>query len=317
MQAQHSIDSFLSHLKVERALSKNSILAYGRDLSKFLCHLEELAETQQPDIQSVSSDHIRSYLRSLATSGSAASTIGRNLSTLRTFFRYLVGEDQLRADPTMHIVGPKRGRHLPATASSHELLRLLEQPDTTSTRGLRDRAMLSLTYAAGLRVSELLALNEGDLDLRKGTVVPIGKGDKRRIVPVGQLCLQHIEEYLEKRRHGPTHQSSVLFCGPKGRALSRQAFWKIVKRYQRAAGIDRELHPHSLRHSFATHLLSGGADLRSVQMLLGHVSIATTEIYTHVSADQVRKAHEAAHPRRHRQSGAVGGSPTKLEGQFI
>jgi integrase/recombinase XerD len=158
--------------------------------------------------------------------------------------------------------------------------------------------MLSLTYAAGLRVSELLSLSLGELDLRRGVVSTVGKGDKRRLVPVGHLTLGHIEEYLQGRAQSPKQAKCLLlFCGPSGKALSRQGFWKIVRRYGKAAGLRQDLHPHSLRHSFASHLLSGGADLRSVQMLLGHVSIATTEIYTHVSASHVRDAHRAAHPR--------------------
>lgn len=158
--------------------------------------------------------------------------------------------------------------------------------------------MFSLMYAAGLRVSELLDLCVGDLDFRKGTVQALGKGEKRRIVPIGQLSLEHVEAYLEARVLNPAlAATTTLFCGPSGKPLTRQAFWKIVKRSSRAAGISLDLHPHSLRHSFAAHLLAGGADLRSVQMLLGHVSIATTEIYTHVSMNQVHEAHRTSHPR--------------------
>jgi len=215
----------------------------------------------------------------------------------------LLDEDILRDDPTENITSPKIGRPLPSSASEHELLQLLLAPDISTLRGLRDRAMLSLTYAAGLRVSELLSLVVGDLDRRQGTVTTIGKGEKRRTVPVGHLTLKHIEEYLDAREMKDAEETRnipptmTLFCGPSGKALTRQAFWKIVKRYGRAAGLRVDLHPHSLRHSFASHLLAGGADLRSVQMLLGHVSIATTEIYTHLSVDHVQKAHRTAHPR--------------------
>jgi integrase/recombinase XerD len=178
------------------------------------------------------------------------------------------------------------------------MLQLLEAPDTSTVRGLRDRAMLSLTYAAGLRVSELIHLQIADVDTRRGTVSTVGKGDKRRVVPIGEITLGHLEAYLEARKTmSAKKESSLLFLGPSGRALSRQAFWKIVRRMSLSAGLSQTLHPHSLRHSFASHLLNGGADLRSVQMLLGHVSIATTEIYTHVSIDHVRRAHGKAHPR--------------------
>lgn len=297
MKFEHAVDAYLSSLRIERALSENTTAAYGRDLLQFNLWLEE-HHGRVIALSDATTDNIREFLRHQTKEGSSARTIARKLSSLRGFFRFLVDEDLLRDDPTENVSRPKIGRPLPAAAAEHELLRLLKAPDTSTLRGLRDRAMLSLTYAAGLRVSELTGLSLGEIDRRSGTVSTMGKGGKRRIVPVGHLTLGHIEEYLSARQSREKQsQSLTLFCGPSGRPLTRQAFWKIVRRYGRLAGVRADLHPHSLRHSFASHLLSGGADLRSVQMLLGHVSIVTTEIYTHVSASHVRDAHRAAHPR--------------------
>lgn len=297
MRFEHAVDAYMSSLRVERALAENTTAAYGRDLLQFGTWLEE-HHRRTPTLADATTDDLREFLRLQTRNGASARTVARKLSSLRGFFRFLLDEDLLRDDPTENVCPPKIGRRLPAAAAEHELLRLLNQPDTTTLRGLRDRAMLSLTYAAGLRVSELTGLSVGEIDRRSGTVSTIGKGGKRRVVPVGHLTLEHIEEYLKAREsHDQQSRSLTLFCGPRGRPLTRQAFWKIVRRYGRAAGVRADLHPHSLRHSFASHLLSGGADLRSVQMLLGHVSIVTTEIYTHVSASHVRDAHRAAHPR--------------------
>jgi integrase/recombinase XerD len=297
MRLEHAIDNFLTFLRIERALAANSVKAYGTDLLQFGTWAEE-REGRVLAPSEIDGPCLREFLRALSLQTASARTVARKLSSLRSFFRYLMAEDIVKDDPTENITGPKLGRPLPAAASEHELLRLLAQPDTNTLRGLRDRAMLSLTYAAGLRVTELVGLALGEIDLKKGTISTLGKGGKRRVVPVGHLTLGHIEEYLAARKAAPKQSDSlVLFCGPSGRPLTRQAFWKVVRRYGRAAGLREDLHPHSLRHSFASHLISGGADLRSVQLLLGHVSIVTTEIYTHVSASHVQKAYRAAHPR--------------------
>jgi integrase/recombinase XerD len=295
MRVEHATDSFLSYCRVERALANNTTLAYGRDLSEFARWLGEEGIVKVTDVDG---EAIRKYMRSLSVSGASARTVARKLSTVKGFFHFLTQEDVIEQNPVTNISGPKIGRPLPAAASEHELLRLLEAPDVSTLRGLRDRAMLSLTYAAGLRVSELLSVSIGELDRSRGTISTVGKGGRRRVVPVGHLTLGHVEQYLTERQENAAQaESRLLFCGPKGKALTRQTFWKIVRRYGRIAGVRADLHPHSLRHSFASHLLSGGADLRSVQLLLGHVSIATTEIYTYVSARHVRDAHERAHPR--------------------
>jgi len=299
MQLDHAVDSFLSHLRVERALANNTVGAYGRDLTKLLRFIQgDEEDASMPAVSDISPDILREHLRLMSKRGQSSRSVARSLSSIRSFFRFLGDEDLRADDPTETIKAPKIGRSLPSDASEHELVRLLNEPDVSTLRGLRDRAMLSLTYAAGLRVTELLSLSLGDLDRRKGIVAPLGKGQKRRVVPVGELTLGHIDDYLNARsEHAKQSNSTILFCGPSGKELSRTAFWKLVKAYGRAAGLRDDFHPHSLRHSFASHLLAGGADLRSVQTLLGHVSIATTEIYTHVSQNHVQNAHKRAHPR--------------------
>lgn len=301
---EHQLDLFLTHTRVERALSPNTVLAYGRDLTSFVARLSEAGVHEARD---VTTDHLREYVGTLGQDGLKARSLARKLSSVRGFFRFLLDEGELTDDPSALLVRPKIGRRLPHTASEHDLLTLLAAPDVTTLRGLRDRAMLSLTYAAGLRASELVGLSLGDVDFERGTVTPLGKGNKRRQVPLGHLTLSHLDEYLQARRAAAAQEdsrtresadtSACLLPGPRGKPLTRQAFWKIVRGYSRLAGLRADLHPHSLRHSFASHLLAGGADLRSVQTLLGHASIATTEIYTHVSMGHVQAAHQKAHPR--------------------
>jgi len=220
-----------------------------------------------------------------------------------------VREGLIEHDPTSLTARPRLGRRLPRALGEAELVRLLETPDVSTLRGLRDRAMLSVSYAAGLRVSELVRLERGDIDMKRGVVSALGKGGKRRLVPLGELALAHLEQYLEardqsdaedpkaRRRVAAAKGENLVFRAPRGGALTRQGFWKIVGQHARAAGLRGGAHPHQLRHSFATHLIRGGADLRSVQTLLGHAHVVTTEIYTHVSRDHVRDAHRRAHPR--------------------
>lgn len=296
MRYEDATDLFLIHLRVERALSENTIQAYGRDLFQFGMR----TTFHDEPIQTLNEEALRAYLQDLTKTGASSRTVARTLSTLKTFCRFLLDERKLSTDPSSMVLAPKLGRTLPSTATAHELLTLLEQPKVGTKRGLRDRAMLSLSYAAGLRVSELLALRLFDIDLRAGTVTTLGKGDKRRIVPIGQISLDHLEAHLEA--NASEAQRMFLFSGPSGKPLSRVGYWKIVKRYARSAGLPIDFHPHSLRHSFASHLLAGGADLRSVQLLLGHVSIATTEIYTHLAPNHVQTAHSRAHPRAHLKS---------------
>ncbi len=291
-----SVDAFLDHLRVERALSPHTVAAYGRDLAKLVSFAEEQGAARPEDIDL---GLFSGWLSSLAKSGLSARSAARHLSSARGLMRFLLREGVLVADPTSQAARPRAGRKLPHTLSEHELVRLIEAPDASTLRGLRDRAMLSVAYAAGLRVSELVGLTLADVDFERGVLAVTGKGGKRRLVPMGEVALEHLEAYLAAlvEEDVERERSAVLFPSPRGGRLTRQAFWKIVRRTARAAGIRGNVHPHKLRHSFATHLLSGGADLRSVQLMLGHSDVATTEIYTHVTRDHVRRAHQRSHPR--------------------
>jgi integrase/recombinase XerD len=311
------IDAYLDHLRVERALSANTLSAYATDLAKLARFAEERRgeEAASPQASKAASvldlGLVTAWLAVLAREGIGARSAARHLSSLRGFSKFLVREGLLEHDPTSLTARPRLGRRLPRALGENELVRLLEVPDISTLRGLRDRAMLSVAYAAGLRVSELVRLEIGDLDLERGVVAALGKGQKRRLVPLGEVALEHLGAYLSardvddatrdakrKRREArPSGGKSFVFRSPRGGALTRQAFWQIVGRMARAAGVRGGAHPHQPRHSFATHLLGGGADLRSVQTLLGHANIVTTEIYTHVSRDHVRDAHRRAHPR--------------------
>jgi len=300
VKLESCVDLYLSHLRVERGLSPNTVAAYGSDLSRFVRFVEERGTTTPGDVDRAA---VSAYLASLARSGLGPRSAARSLSSLRGLMRFLAKEGVIPGDPTTLAARPRIGRKLPRPLSTDEVLRLLDAPNRTSLRGLRDRAMLSLAYAAGLRVTELVSLKLGDIDFRRGVVAAFGKGQKRRFVPLGEVALRDLEAYraaLSNRapaRLGAGRESALVFPAPSGRALTRQAFWKIVRRYAMATGLKDRMHPHRFRHSFATHLLAGGADLRSVQAMLGHSDVATTEIYTHVTRDHVRDAYKRSHPR--------------------
>jgi integrase/recombinase XerD len=286
------IDAYMSHLRVERALAKNTLDAYGHDLARLAARVGDC------DPGDIDRQALAELLVDNVATGFGARSSARQLSALRGFFGFLVRERVIQADPTVLVDPPRLGRKLPRTLSFEEVERLLATPDTTTDRGARDAAMIHLTYASGLRVSELVGLRVGDLDLARGVVKPRGKGSKQRLVPVGEVALAHLERYLKDIRPRALRipQTSALFVHA-GRPLTRQGFWKLLKRYAVAAGILSALSPHKLRHSFATHLLRGGADLRAVQAMLGHADLGTTEIYTHVARDQVQAAHARSHPR--------------------
>jgi integrase/recombinase XerD len=295
------IDAYLAHLRVERALSPHTLAAYGADLNRFsgFCERQKLRDVRRLDLTAVSA-----YFTEVGKSGLGARSTARHLSALRGLMRFAVKEGELSSDPTALAARPRIGRKLPRPLTEEDVLSLIAAPDVRTLRGLRDRAMLSLAYAAGLRASELTGLKLGDIDARRGVVAAFGKGQKRRLVPLGEVALGHLEEYRSALQNAPRaakaskdDRSALLFPGSRGRPLTRQAFWKIVRRHALAAGVSGAMHPHRLRHSFATHLLLGGADLRSVQSMLGHADVATTEIYTHVTRDHVRAAHARSHPR--------------------
>ena len=290
------IDAYLDHLRVERALAKNSLEAYARDLGEFVRGLPEEA---LEDVRRIDAAHVLDFVISASRRGKSARTSARQLSALRGFFRFLVREKAIDTDPTELVERPRLAKKLPRVLSYEEVDRLLAAPPLDTARGLRDSAMIHLMYASGLRVSELCALKVGELDRKLGTVSPLGKGGKRRVVPVGQVALERIELYLALvRAHAKGATTDPhLFLSPRGKRFTRQGFWKLLKAYARGAGITTPISPHKLRHSFATHLLRGGADLRAEQAMLGHADLGTTEIYTRVAQDHVRTAYDRAHPR--------------------
>ncbi len=299
MQLDSAVDLYLAHLRVERALSQNTLMAYARDLSKFTSHIERnFTSGQTVDLAVISS-----WITSLNRSGLGARSLARHLSAVRGLLRFLLREGLIREDPTERAARPQIGRRLPKTLSEHDVLALLDAPQVETTRGLRDRAMLALMYACGLRVTEIIDLEQGDIDLQRGILTVLGKGQKRRLVPIAEAVLGRMSTYLHAAREQRElytqkgQRKPFLFPSPRGGKMTRQGFWKIVRGYALAAGIRGNVYPHRLRHSFATHLLLGGADLRSVQMLLGHADISTTEIYTHVTRDHVHRAHQRSHPR--------------------
>jgi integrase/recombinase XerD len=292
--ANHLADQFIHHLRVEKGLSRNTIESYSRDLTRYFDFLEK----NSLDPLRASQINIMDYVSSLAGPLSIRS-IARNLSSLKVFYRFLVSDGKIQTNPARLISNPKLPRRLPGVLSGEEVERLLAAPDASSSRGLRDRAMLELLYASGLRVSELVGLRVANINLEAGWVRTIGKGSKERMVPMGAKAQQCLKEYLACSRPSllKKRSSSSLFVTSRAKPMSRQAFWKIVKRCSLLAGIKKEISPHSLRHSFASHLLEHGADLRSVQIMLGHADISTTQIYTHVTRERLKQIHEKYHPR--------------------
>jgi integrase/recombinase XerD len=292
MDLHRWIDVYLDHLRVERGLAKNTLEAYARDLGSLAARLPEGSDVERVDAELVARLLVDNVRRGFGARSSA-----RQLSALRGFFKFLLKERAIKVDPAALVERPRLGRKLPKVLSFAEVERLLDTPPRDTDRGVRDRAMIQLMYASGLRVSELCGLKLGDLDLARGIVRAFGKGGKRRLVPVGEAALDAIGAYLRDVRPKATTRDPSLFLSPRGGPLTRQGFWKLLKRYARVAGITTPLSPHKLRHSFATHLLRGGADLRAVQAMLGHADLGTTEIYTRVAQDHVRAAHARAHPR--------------------
>lgn len=289
-----ALDDYIQHLRVERGLSKHTVEAYARDLVRFGVRLAE----EKASLDEVDEARVAGYLVTLSHDGLSARTQARALSAIRGFFRFLVQERRQQCDPTELLEGPRLLRKLPDVLNRDEVLRLLDAPTGSKPNRIRDRAMLHMMYAAGLRVSELTELDLGDVNLEEGFLSTLGKGNKRRIVPIGSHARAATVEYLTKVRPKWARPASrACFVTSRGKSMTRQSFWSLVKKYARVAGITKPISPHKLRHSFATHLLAGGADLRSVQTMLGHVDISTTQIYTHVSGDHLRKMHERYHPR--------------------
>ena len=289
--------SYLHFCRTEKGLADNSLQAYGRDLTAFSAFLKG------KPVDAVTLEVLRAYLDLLRTQQLANRSIARQITTLRGFFGFLVEEGEVSADPTELLTAPKFGGSLPKFLTSHQVDGLLEAPEPAARTGLRDRAMLDLLYATGLRVSELIQLRMSDLEQSQGVVRVIGKGNKQRLVPVGREALQSVATYCaEQRPHLlKGRNSQYLFITARGTRMTRQAFWKLLRAHGKSAGLYRNLSPHVLRHTFATHLLEGGADLRSVQTMLGHTDIGTTQIYTHVMRSRLRQTIDKHHPRAARK----------------
>ena len=291
-----AIDLYLDHVKVERGLSRNTVLAYGRDLAQLRGFL---AREGIDDAERVEQRHLLGWLVWQAERKRSARSQARALVAARGLFKHLRAERHLSADPSADLELPRIGRKLPVVLSEREVVALLTAPDRRTPRGLRDAAMLETLYATGLRVSELVALRIADMDLDNGFLRTVGKGGKTRVVPIGDSARQVIGEYCATVRppFDKSRRAPALFLTHLGRAMTRQGFWKIVSRYARAAGIRKAISPHKLRHSFATHLLEHGADLRAVQAMLGHADIGTTQVYTHLSRARLREVVGKHHPR--------------------
>lgn len=278
---------------MERGVSDNTLSAYRSDLRSFAIWMEKHGNT----LLTAEDGDLRSYLASF--NKQSVRTLARRLSSLRRLYSYLVREGLMTHDPSARVESPRLGRPLPKSLTETDVEALLEAPDITTSLGLRDRTMLEVLYATGLRVSELIAMTSLQVNLRQGVIRVVGKGNKERLVPLGEEAISWLQKYLSEARPDLVNQRSVnaLFPTQRGSAMTRQAFWHLVKRYARQAGISKPLSPHVLRHAFATHLLNNGADLRVVQMLLGHSDISTTQIYTHIARERLKNLHAVHHPR--------------------
>lgn len=289
------IEEYLDYLGVERGLAANTLESYGRDLRQFSAYIKSrnasLGELDRLDILT--------YLDGIKKQGKSTATVSRSLASIRSFFKFLSHEGKISTDPAAELDSPKVEKKLPSVLSLQDVEALLYKPDNTTPGGIRDRAMFEVLYATGIRVTELVSLTMSDVNLEAGFIKCLGKGNKERIVPLGSVAIKALHTYLTTGRTKLVRSREVrsLFVNHHGRQLTRQGFWKLLKKYARESGIDANITPHTLRHSFATHLLENGADLRSVQEMLGHADISTTQIYTHVTKTRLREIYDKAHPR--------------------
>ena len=291
------VELFLEYLQVELGLAQNTRISYQRDLRLFCVSLK----IKDADLLQVTRPQIINYITSLKLKGLAASSIARKLAAIKAFFKFLTAEGYIKIDPSEVVEAGTKGIHLPKVLSCSEVEALLKQPDLNTVEGFRDRTMLELLYATGERVTELLSLKVSGVNLQMGYVLIFGKGSKERIVPLGSIAADYIRRYLLEIRPqflpDGVKDPETLFLAHGGKLMTRQRFWQIIKTYGRKAGITKNISPHVLRHSFATHLLDNGADLRSVQEMLGHANISTTQIYTHLTNKRLRAVYDKAHPR--------------------
>lgn len=296
------VESFLNCLATEKGFSGNTVEAYRNDLSQLASYVEGQAMAKGYDARWASVDRnlLIGYILDLKERGYASATVARKVAAMKSFFDFLVSEGVFKSDPTENLSSPRVGKSLPKPLSVHDVEALLNQPaKSASVEAKRDRAMLELMYAGGMRVSELVSMNVGDVDLDSGFVRCFGKGSKERVIPIHDRAVAAVGEYLAKGRPALLRDGDedALFLNRRGERLTRQGFWLILKSHVKAAGITADVTPHTLRHSFATHMLRGGADLRAVQELLGHANISSTQIYTHLTSEHVHQAYEKAHPR--------------------
>lgn len=293
---QTLIEGFIDNLWLEKGLSNNTLEAYRRDLIAFAAWLDTRSKT----LTTVRREDLLAYLAARMGSGIKARSTARALSCLRSLYRYLLRENRIAEDPTLRIENPKLGRKLPDTLTETDVERLLSAPDTGTAIGLRDRTMLEVLYASGLRVSELVNLRLTDVNMRQGVVRVMGKGSKERLVPLGEEAIAWLNRFIGEARNELLKKNlaaDVVFPSSQARTMTRQTFWYRIKEHARKAGIKRKLSPHTMRHAFATHLLNHGADLRVVQLLLGHSDLSTTQIYTHIAQQRMKELHAAHHPR--------------------
>jgi integrase/recombinase XerD len=289
------IDSFLSYLQLEKGLSENTIKSYRVDLDRYLSYIIE----QKKDFDSINESFLNKYISTLIKAGLVASSINRNFSAIKGFHKYLQEEDISEVNPTENIDRPKLSKRLPEVLSIEEIDNIFEQPDMSTTTGYRDRAIMETMYATGLRVSELVGLKFVNLLFEMDIIRVVGKGSKERIVPIGKSAVYYVESYIKNIRPLLLNKtnSDVIFLNRRGKKLTRAFIWDMLKKYTAMAQIEKNVHPHTLRHSFATHLLEGGADLRAVQEMLGHSDISTTQIYTHIDREYLKEVHKSFHPR--------------------
>lgn len=296
MREMPYVDSYMAYLQLEKTLSGNTAASYRFDLRRLAGYL---AQRGALDLQSVTPRMLSEYVRLLYDLGFAATSIQRTVSSMRSFFAFAAVEGYIASDPTELLESPKRTRELPSVLSVEEIEAIIDAVDLKDKNGVRDRAIIETLYATGMRVSELCAFTMEDLLEKERLVRVVGKGSKERIVPIGDSAVYWINQYIEKERWLLTkpHSGSTLFLNYRGRGFSRMGIWKLVQRYAAAGGVKKEISPHTFRHSFATHLLEGGADIRTVQEMLGHSNIVTTEIYTHVDREYLLEVHRSFHPR--------------------
>lgn len=299
---KEDIERFINYLSVEKGFSENTLAAYGSDLAQLASFVEEATARDHltPSWANFSRQTMLSYQLQLKERSYATTTLARKIAAAKSFFKFMVAEGYLKDNPAENVASPNVGRLLPKPISISQVQRLLAQPTKLSTpEAKRDSAMLSLLYASGMRVSELISLNVGDVDTKEDFVRCFGKGHKERMIPIARKASLTVQEYLKEARPklARSKEEKALFLNRRGERLTRQGFWQILKAHAKAAGLSDEITPHTLRHSFATHMLSGGADLRTVQEMLGHANISTTQVYTHLTSEHIRRTYEKAHPR--------------------